>query len=96
MRAAVSAEVCVFDTRIEAEFWDDVVKNDGLVCWGSTGGKDDEGKESSGNGTPWEARSWEGRKWFLEKWGDLLGEGGGELGMASAWWRSMRGEDLHG
>lgn len=88
--------ICEFDTEIEAEFWRDVVNNDGLVCWGSVGGRDDEGREGGGTGSPWDGRSWEARKWFLEKWGDLLGESGGELGAASSWWRGFRGEDLPG
>jgi len=81
-------ERCDFDTQIEAEFWTDVVCGEALVCWGGVRGAED------GSGAPWDARSWEARGWFLEKWAALLGEGGGELGRASRWWRSARGEDL--
>jgi len=79
---------CEFETSVEAEFWDDVVRDGALVCWGGVSGAE------HGSGAPWDARSWEAAGWFLEKWQALLGEGGGELGRASRWWRSARGEDL--
>lgn len=56
---------------------------DGLICWGSMGGK--------GSGTPWDSRSWEAQKWFLEKWWFLAKDSG--VDTQSEWWRMMRGED---
>lgn len=65
---------------------------EGLRCWGGLRVSKGDGA-GVGSGAPWDMRSWEATPWFLKKWEYVLGDEEGEVGRASAWWRSMRGED---
>ncbi|KAH9987952.1 hypothetical protein F4779DRAFT_611203 [Xylariaceae sp. FL0662B] len=58
--------------------------NDGLRCWGSSGG------DGHGQGAPWDHRSWEAAPWFLQKWENLTDGRDGDMWKTSAWWHSMQ------
>ena len=70
----------------EDELCDDL-KNDGLICWGSSLG----GESSTvGSGAPWDIRSWEAQDWFVKKWWILIGGVDGEIFKQTQWWRGER------
>ncbi|GAD95781.1 conserved hypothetical protein [Paecilomyces variotii No. 5] len=72
-----------------AELCEDL-KNDGIVCWGSTRA---DRQDSLGSGAPWDIRSWEVKPWFLKKWWILFDGPDGEMYQHSRWWCELRGEN---
>ena len=67
------------------------LKNDGIICWGSTKG---EKQGFWGSGAPWDIRSWEIKPWFLNKWRILFDGPDGEMYQHSRWWCELRGESF--
>jgi len=65
------------------------LKNNGLICWGSSLGG---GSAVTGSGAPWDIRSWEAQDWFMKKWWILIGGAEGEIYKQTQWWCEMRGE----
>lgn len=63
------------------------LKNDGLICWGST---EKDGRPSTGSGVPWDIRSWEMQSWFHKKWWMLIGGTDGEMYQQTQWWNEMK------
>ncbi|KAH8807556.1 hypothetical protein F5884DRAFT_789520 [Xylogone sp. PMI_703] len=63
----------------------DLMINDGLVCWGSPGGR-----ASMDMGAPWDMRSWEAKPWFLKKWWWLVGDQDDVMWSGTRWWQMIR------
>ena len=73
----------------QGEFCADL-ENDGLICWASYTGPDN---EVSGSSAPWDIRSWEAQPWFLKKWWLVFGDESG-IYQQSKWWHEFRGDHL--
>ncbi|OBT66988.1 hypothetical protein VE03_04180 [Pseudogymnoascus sp. 23342-1-I1] len=75
--------------------WDlkkDMVLEEGLVPWSSTGSSSQSTQMRGRQGQPWDMRSWEAAPWFLRKWRMLVDGEEGELWNQSLWWQRARGE----